>query len=160
MFVKKLILFPVVLFTSVHVCYAELSVCSNRVINEVTTRVGCTVGDSKCWFSKGGFCTDYVEKKARRGQSGKAIELKNISSEDVKKGDVAQFVSRAHYAYVESVVRGKDGKLVAVNLSEYNYGTCLVDEQSMVTEKYKIVNKRTGVPVKDIDGGFMRPYSK
>lgn len=139
---------------------SELPVCSNRIINEVTARVGCTVGDANCWLTSGGFCTDYVEKKALRGQTGKKVQLKPINAGDVIKGDIAQFASRAHYAYVESLVRGKDGKPVALNISEYNYGTCWVDEQSMVTEKYKRINKRTGVPVKDVDGGFMRPYSK
>lgn len=136
---------------------SDLTVCNNRVINEVTTRVGCTVGDSKCWLSSGGFCTDYVEKKSRRGQTGKPIQLRKISSEDVKKGDVAQFVSRAHYAYVESVVKDKSGKPVAVNVSEYNYGVCMVDEQSMVTDKYKVINKRIKIPLSDVDGGFLRP---
>jgi len=136
---------------------SDLPICSNRVINEVTTRVGCTVGDSKCWLSSGGFCTDYVEKKSRRGQTGKPIQLRKISSEDVKKGDVAQFVSRAHYAYVESVVKDKSGKPVAVDLSEYNYGVCMVDEQSMVTDKYKVINKRLGLPLSKVDGGFLRP---
>lgn len=135
----------------------DLPVCSNRVINEVTTRVGCTVGDARCWLSKGGFCTDYVEKKARHGQSGKALQLKKINSEDVRKGDIAQFASRAHYAYVESVISGKNRKPVAVNLSEYNYGTCLVDEQSMVTDKYKVVNQRFKIPLGAVDGGFSRP---
>lgn len=139
---------------------SELPVCSNRIINEVTARVGCTVGDANCWLTSGGFCTDYVEKKARRGQGDRKVQLKPINVGDVRKGDIARFASRAHYSYVESVVKGKDGKPVAVNLSEYNYGACLVDEQSMVTEKYKIVNKRTGVPVTDVDGGFMRPYGK
>lgn len=136
---------------------AELPVCSNRIINEVTTKVGCTVGDTKCWFAKGGFCTDYVELKARRGKNGKKIRLEPISVNNVKKGDVAQFTSRAHYAYVESVARDRNGKPVAVNLSEYNYGTCWVDEQSLVTEKYKVVNRRLNVPLSDVDGGFLRP---
>ena len=142
-----------------HISFAsELPVCSNRIINEVTAKVGCTVGDARCWFSKGGFCTDYIEIMSRRRQPGKALQLKNIMRpEDVKKGDVALFISRAHYAFVESVVRDKSGKPVAVNLSEYNYGTCWVDEQNMVTEKYKIVNKRFGVPLGKVDGGFLRP---
>lgn len=137
---------------------SELPVCSNRVINEVTSRVGCTVGDVNCWLTSGGFCTDYVEKKTRRGQSGKKVQLKPVNASDVRKGDIAQFALRAHYSYVESVVKGKDGRPVAVNLSEYNFGTCMVDEQSMVTEKYKIVNRRSRVPINDIDGGFKRAY--
>lgn len=140
-------------------CFAsasELPVCGNRVINEVTTRVGCTIGDSRCWLTSGGFCTDYVEKKTRRGKAGKVVQMKPVSSGDVRKGDVAQFASRAHYSYVESVVRGKDGKPVAVNLSEYNFGTCWIDEQNMVTDKYKLINKRNGVPLNAVDGGFLR----
>ena len=158
MYLQALILFMLLVGTGSKISSAsELPVCSNRVINEVTTRVVCTVGDTKCWLSKGGFCTDYVERMARRGQTGKAIQLKPISSEEVKKGDVAQFNARAHVAYVESVVKGRNGKPVAVNVAEYNYGACWVDEETMVTDKYKVVNKRAGIPLGSVDGGFLRP---
>lgn len=145
------------LFVCSSVSYAfELPVCSNRVISEVTKRVGCTVGDSKCWLTKGGMCTDYIQKMI--GQPGKAIQLNNrINPEDVKKGDVAQFLSRAHYAYVEKVIKDKNGKPVAVDLSEYNYGDCWVDQATMVTDKYKKVNRRFGIPLSKVDGGFLRP---
>jgi hypothetical protein len=133
-----------------------LPVCSNRTINEVTQRVGCTVGDSKCWLSKGGFCTDYVQKKSNPGRSGKDIAWTPVQPGDVKKGDVAVFNSLPHYAFVESVVRDKQGKPVAVNVSEYNFGTCLVDGQVMVTDKYKKVNRRSGIPLNMADGGFIR----
>ncbi len=154
---RVLVLLAFFILIGSNLCYADLPVCSNSVINAVTTRVGCTVGDPKCWLSKGGFCYDYIQKMAMHGQSGKEYQLKNIKSEDVKRGDVAQFNSQAHYAYVESVVKDKSGKPVAVNLSEYNYGTCWVDESSMVTDKYKKVNKRLGLPMSKVDGGFLRP---
>ena len=140
------------------ISYAEmLPVCSNRTIAEVTTRTGCTIGDSRCWLTKGGFCTDYVESKARRGRTGKARQFKKIRLQEVKKGDIAQFNARAHVAYVEGVVTDKNGKPVAVNVSEYNYGVCWVDEETMVTDKYKVVNKRAGIPLGSVDGGFFRP---
>lgn len=155
---RVLVLLAVFMFAGSQVSYAELPVCSNRVINEVTKRIGCTVGDSKCWLSKGGFCTDYILKMIRRGQPGKEIRLnKKVRSEDVKKGDVALFISRIHYAYVESVVKDKKGKPIAVNVSEYNYGACWVDQPSMVTDQYKKVNKRYGISLSDVDGGFLRP---
>lgn len=157
-FVKYLT--PLMLFVLVWTGFsaaAELPVCSNRVINQVTARIGCTVGDARCWLTKGGFCTDYVEKKTMRGQSGPAPQLVPVSSDKVKKGHIAQFLSRTHYAYVESVVRDGNGKPVAVNLSEYNYGTCWVDEESMVTDQYMAVNRRSGVAVSNVDGGFLRP---
>ena len=145
--------FAVLLYAGSSVSYAaKLPVCSNRIVNEVTTRIGCTVGDEKCWLTHGGFCTDYVQKMT--------INKKNtspIQSGNVKKGDIAQFNSRAHYAYVESVVNGRNGKPVAINVSEYNYGTCWVDEQTMVTDKYKVVNKRFNIPLNKVDGGFLRP---
>jgi hypothetical protein len=101
-------------------------------------------------------CTDYIQKRA--GQPGKELRLNNkIRPEDVKKGDVAFFISRIHYAYVESVVKDKNGKPVAVNVSEYNYGDCWVDQSTIVTDKYKKVNKRFGIPLSDVDGGFLRP---
>lgn len=140
---------------------ADLPVCSNRVINEVTARVGCTVGDAKCWLTRGGFCMDYVGKRARSGRTAGLPRLVPISLGKIKKGDVAQFNSRAHYAYIEAVLRNAGGKPVAVNLSEYNYGTCYVDEDSLVTDKYMVVNRRSGVPIDSIDGGFLRPqYDK
>jgi hypothetical protein len=79
-----------------------------------------------------------------------------VSWSEVKKGDVAHFRKPMHYAYVESVVRNSDGKPVSVNLSEYNHGTCWVDEDSMVTDQYMRVSRRS-VPVGKVDGGFMRP---
>ena len=136
----------------------ELPVCSNRIINEVTRRVGCTIGDSNCWLSKGGFCTDYIQKMTWPGQPGKEVQLnKKIRPEEVKKGDVALFSSIPHYSYVESVVKDKSEKPVAVNVSEYNYGDCWVYEDMMVTDKYKKVNKRPGIPLSSVDGGFWRP---
>jgi hypothetical protein len=144
-----------------HIACAELllPICSNRTINEVTKRIGCTVGDSKCWLSKGGFCTDYVQKKTNPGRSGKGYTWMPVQPGDVKKGDIAVFNSLPHYAFVESVVRDKQGKPVAVDVSEYNFGTCLVDEQIMVTDKYKKVNMRSGIPLNVVDGGFIRDSS-
>jgi hypothetical protein len=151
-----LVLTAFFMLSASHVSYAELPVCGNRVINEVTKRVGCTVGDAKCWLTKGGMCTDYIQKMTT--QPGKAIQLNNkVRPEDVRKGDIAQFFSRAHYAYVESVVKDKNGKPIAVNVSEYNYGACWVDQSTMVTDQYKTVNRRFGIPLGDVDGGFLRP---
>lgn len=139
-----------------HVCYAELPVCDNRVIQEVTKRVGCTIGDSGCWLAKGGMCTDYIQKKA--GQPAKAIQLnKRVSPENVRKGNVAQFNSFAHYAYVESVIKDKKGRPVAVNVSEYNHGACWVDQSTMVTDEYGKVTRRSGIPLSSVDGGFWSP---
>jgi hypothetical protein len=90
-------------------------------------------------------------------QSQKQKQLQPITPENVRKGDVAQFLSRAHYSLVESVNKDKSGKPVAVNVSEYNYGSCWVDQDLMVTDKYKIVNKRVGIPLQSVDGGFLRP---
>lgn len=134
----------------------ELPFCSNRVINEVTGRSGCTVGDYRCWLRNGGFCTDYVLKKLNLTPSEKEAAWTTPLPEDVKAGDVAVFNARAHYAYVEGVVRDKHGKPVAVNVSEYNFGTCMVDEQTMVTDYYKKVNRRSNIPLNLVDGGFLR----
>jgi hypothetical protein len=114
------------------------------------------VGDSKCWLTKGGFCTDYVQKMLHLGRSDQGVTWESVQPEDLRKGDIAVFSVRAHYAYVESVVRDRQGKPVAVDVSEYNFGTCLVDEQTMVTNKYKKVNARSGIPLNAVDGGFIR----
>ena len=143
------------MLTVSHVSYAELPVCSNRVISEVTKRIGCTVGDYNCWLSKGGMCTDYIQKMA--GQPGKVLQLHyQVRPEDVRKGDVAQFTARSHYVYVDSVVKDKNGKPIAINVSEYNYGTCWVDRAAMVTDQYKQINRRSGILLRDVDGGFWR----
>jgi hypothetical protein len=148
-----------VLFALQFVCSSfsiadDLPFCSNRIINEVTKRVGCTVGDARCWLTKGGFCMDYIQKQ----QPAKSKQWQPISADKVRRGDVAQFNSRPHYAYVESVIKDKNGKPVAINVSEYNYGTCWVDEQTMVTDKYNVVNRRSGIPLGTVDGGFLRPH--
>lgn len=139
------------------ICQADdLTYCSNRTIHEVTTRVGCTVGDTRCWLAKGGFCTDYVQKKVNPSRSGAEVTWTAVQPLDVKKGDIAKFAARAHYAYVEDVVRDSQGRPVRVNVSEYNFGDCLVDAQAMVTDKYMIVNTRNGIPLNAVDGGFIR----
>ena len=139
------------------ICQADdLPFCSNRTIHEVTTRVGCTVGDTRCWLAKGGFCTDYVQKRVEPKRSGVEVTWTAVQPVDVKKGDIAKFAARAHYAYVEAVVRDRKGRPVSVNVSEYNFGDCLVDDQAMVTDKYKIVNTRKGIPLNAVDGGFIR----
>lgn len=153
-------MYSLVVLFSIFVCSAnaaELPFCSNRTINEVTHRVGCTVGDTKCWLNKGGFCTDYALKKSRTDRSGSGeVSWVSVQQSDVKTGDIAVFVSRSHYAFVESVVRDTQGKPVAVNVSEYNFGDCLVDDQAIVTNKYGTVNTRFGIPMNVVDGGFIR----
>ncbi len=134
-----------------------LPVCSNRVINGVVKRVGCTLGDTKCWIRSGGFCMDYIAKKLGARRTARTARLEGVKPEEVARGDVAMFSARAHYAYVERVVRDEHGAAVAVDLSEYNFGTCWVDEGAMVTEKYGLVNRRASVPLRDVDGGFLRP---
>ncbi len=151
------LILSLILFESGYADAAELPVCSNRVINQVTARVGCTVGDVRCWLSKRGFCTDYIEKRIVQGKSGSVPQLLPVSPEQVRKGYVAQFLSRDHYAYVESVIRDGSGKPVAVNLSEYNYGSCWVDGESMVTDQFLKVNRRSAVALERVDGGFLKP---
>jgi len=158
---RQLVISVVFALAAGQMSYAdELPVCSNRVINEVTKRIGCTLGDQKCWLTHGGFCTDYVQKMTMNKKTGTTSQWNPIQAEDVKRGDIAQFNSRAHYAYVESVVKDKNGKPVAINVSEYNYGTCWVDEELLLTEKYKIVSKRFNIPLNKVDGGFLRPQQK
>ncbi len=134
----------------------QLPVCRNQVVAQVVKRVGCSPGDIKCWSRKGGFCGDHVE--ARIAAPGHAIkfQLASIPVEEIQPGDVAHFAIRAHYAYVERVKKDRAGRPVAVDLSEFNFGTCWVDPDLMVTDQYKVVNRRAGVPVGSVDGGFLR----
>ncbi len=154
---RVMVLLAVTLVAGPQVCCAEIPVCSNKIVSAVMKRTGCAVGDIRCWLSKGGFCTDYVQKMTGHGKPGDASQWDKVKPENVKKGDVALFVSRMHFAYVESVVNDGNGKPAAVNVSEYNYGDCWVDQPNFVTDKYKIVNKRYGVALKKVDGGFWRP---
>lgn len=137
----------------------SLPVCGNGVINQVVKRVGCTLGDSRCWLRSGGFCGDYVEARIAAARPGAKLQTAPIRPDEVTRGDVAVFASRAHYAYVEAVVRDKGGRPVAVDLSEFNFGTCWVDKGLMVTDQFKILGRRIGVAVRDVDGGFLRPRS-
>jgi hypothetical protein len=127
------------------------------VVNEVVKRVGCTVGDARCWNTAGGMCTDYVEKRLGGGRGAKAAQLESVRPEEVRKGDVAVFLYRAHQAFVERVVKDGAGRPVSVDLAEYNFGTCWVDKERLVTERYGLVNRRADVAVGDVDGGFLRP---
>jgi hypothetical protein len=134
---------------------AALPACSNRVVAEVVKRVGCTLGDYRCWSKRGGFCADWVEARVAADRRGGTPA--GIQPEEVRPGDVAVFTARAHFAYVERVVRDSKGRPVAIDVSEYNYGTCWVDSELLVTDKYKVVNRRSSVALKDVDGGFLRP---
>lgn len=159
MLFRNLILFSVIFFASENVCCAELPACSNRVIQEVTKRSSCTVGDHGCWLTKGGMCTDYIQRKA--GLPGKPLQLnRRVSPEKVRKGDVAQFNGRAHYSYVENVIKDKNGRPVSISVSEYNYGTCWVDRSTMVTDTYGKKTLRSGIPLDSVDGGFWRPNAR
>lgn len=133
--------------------------CANRVIAEVVKRARCTVGDTRCWTRSGGFCTDWVEKRAAAvtKRPVKDLRLVQVAAELVAKGDLAVFAARAHTAFVERVARDPQGRAVAVDLSEYNFGTCWVDPGAMATEKYGVVGRRLGVPLAEVDGGFQRP---
>lgn len=137
----------------------NLPPCANRVINEVVKRAGCTVGDTRCWRRKGGFCTDWVEKRvaAVTSRPVKDLRLAPISPKQVAKGDLAVFASRAHTAFVERVVKDRQGRAIAVDLSEYNFGSCWVDPGAMATEMYGVPGRRPGVPLGEVDGGFLRP---
>lgn len=137
----------------------SLPPCANRVINAVVKRAGCTVGDTRCWTRSGGFCTDWVEKRvaAVTRRPVKDLRLAPIAPEQVAKGDLAVFASRAHTAFVERVLKDGQGRAVAVDLSEYNFGSCWVDPAAMATEKYGVVGRRLAVPIGEVDGGFQRP---
>jgi hypothetical protein len=135
---------------------ADLPVCANRTINAAVERVGCTLGDSRCWSAAGGFCTDYVERWLQTRLAGQEARLVRVGREEVRRGDVATFLARVHYAVVERVVFDREGRPAAVDLSEYNFGTCWVDEELMVTDQYLVVNRRSDVPLGAVDGGFLR----
>lgn len=144
-----------------HTDAAKLPHCSNRVISEVVKRAGCTVGDMRCWTRSGGFCTDWVEKRvaAVKKLPVKDLRLVPVAPEQVARGDLAIFAGRSHTAFVERVVKDRNGRAVAVDLSEYNFGTCWVDPSAMATEKYGVAGRRLGVPLAEVDGGFQRPAS-
>jgi hypothetical protein len=133
----------------------SLPVCQNRVIASVVKRAGCTIGDTRCWSRAGGFCTDYVEKRLAASGAGAPAKLAAIAPEEVRQGDVAAFASRAHYAFVERVVRDSAGTAVSVDVAEFNFGSCWVDEGAMVTERFAVVGRRR-VALRDVDGGFLR----
>jgi hypothetical protein len=133
-----------------------LPVCSNRTIVAAVRRTGCTLGDGRCWGTSRGFCNDYVEKRLAADGAPSPQRLERIRPEEVRPGDVAQFSARAHYAYVERVVKDESGKPVAVSLAEYNFGTCWVDREFLVTDQYKVENRRPSVPLREVDGGFLR----
>ncbi len=133
----------------------KLPVCSNRLIGSVVKRAGCTLGDARCWLRSGGFCTDHVEKRLGAERPASGTRFDPVRPEEVRPGDVAVFSARAHYAYVEAVVRGQGGTPLAVDLSEYNFGACWVDKETMVTDQYKVLSRRS-VALAEVDGGFLR----
>lgn len=134
-----------------------LPVCSNRLVNEVVKRAGCTVGDGRCWVRGGGSCSDWIQKRIRAERAAEGVPLDRIDPAEVRQGDVALFASRVHYAYVEHVVKDGNGRPVAVDVSEYNFGKCWVDREAMITDQYGIVSRRRAIALSSVDGGFLRP---
>jgi hypothetical protein len=130
--------------------------CSNRTINEVVRRSGCTLGDDRCWNRSKGFCTDFVEQRLLAATPSPRLELRSIALDELQPGDVAVFAGRAHYAIVERVTRDPNGRPVSIDLAEFNNGRCWVDKDAMVTDTYGVLGRRTSVPVDAADGGFMR----
>lgn len=134
----------------------KIPVCSNRAAVAVVRRAGCTLGDGRCWTRGGGFCMDYVERRLAADGAPAPQRLERIRPAEVRAGDVAVFDARAHYAFVEKVVKDEGGRPIAVDLAEYNFGSCWVDRDYLVTDRYKIESRRQGVPLRDVDGGFLR----
>jgi hypothetical protein len=97
-----------------------------------------------------------VEAKISAATPGQKLQLTGIPAEALRPGDVAVFAARAHYAYVEGVARDKAGRVLSVDLSEFNFGTCWVDKEILVTDQFKLLGRRRGVAVRDVDGGFLR----
>jgi hypothetical protein len=133
-----------------------IPVCTNPAIVKVVRRAGCTLGDGRCWARNAGFCTDWIEQRLSKDGIASPPRMEQIPAQEVRAGDVAVFVSRSHYAYVEAVVKDESGKPVALELSEYNYGRCWVDRDFLVTDQYKVAGRRSGVPLREVDGGFLR----
>lgn len=134
----------------------DLPHCSNRVVNEVVRRAGCTLGDTACWNRSGGYCTDYVEQRLVAAARVPRLELVPVPPEQVQAGDVAVFTARAHYALVEKVVKDAGGRAISVDVAEHNFGTCWVDRDLMITDHYKSLGRRRAIPVTAADGGFLR----
>lgn len=142
-----------------HPGVARLPICSNRTINEVVKRAGCTLGDARCWRNAGGHCMDHVDARMRARGIPDDAPLESIQPGDVAPGDVAVFAARAHYAHVDRVIRDPAGRAVAVDVSEFNFGTCWIDRSVLVTDRYGVVSRRAGVPLGSVDGGFLRARS-
>lgn len=133
-----------------------LPACSNRTMDAVARRAGCALGATRCWATRGGFCGDHVQRKLARDGAATPLQLAGVPAEAVRAGDVAIFAARAHMAYVERVVRDRSGRPISVDVSEYNFGTCWIDEGLMVTDRYGVESRRRAVPIAQVDGGFMR----
>jgi hypothetical protein len=135
----------------------DLPFCPNRKIREVVKRVGCTLGDRSCWLTAGGFCTDWIQRRIAAREPGAKVELVDVDAAEVRPGDVAVFLERAHYAWIERVTRDRAGRPVALELSEFNFGSCWIDDELMITDRYGTAARRSGVPIAAVDGGFRRP---
>lgn len=107
-----------------------------------------------------GYCTDYIEFVTGKRQLGNGKDWKgNISSSEVLPHDVAIFDvgTFGHVARIDSVNRDGNGKPISVNLSEWNYGSVLVNASCGVTDKFRITTYRVNVPLSSISR-FWRPF--
>lgn len=98
-----------------------------------------------CWQYCGpsgshGYCTDYIYSRLGARQSGNASQwYGNVNASDVQANDVAIFGSTGygHVAVVDSVSGDN------ITISEWNYGSTLINSICGVTDKYKVKTTRT-----------------
>lgn len=116
--------------------------------------VACVALADPCqqYYGKG-YCTDYVNSKLRIRVRGDAESWPaNTPVEKIQAGDVAIFRREGHVAWVEHV-EVRSGRVIAVTVSEQNYGREWVNRECRVTNNFGKTTTRRIEPSK-IDGVY------
>lgn len=100
-----------------------------------------------------GYCTDYVNSKLRARVRGDAENWPaNTPVDKIQAGDVAIFRQVGHVAWVDHV-EVRSGRVIAVTVSEQNYGSEWVNRECRVTNNFGKTRTRRVDPSK-IDGVY------
>jgi len=94
-----------------------------------------------------GYCTDYIQRRTGRRQSGDAGRWQgNFPVTQGRGGDVAIFTYPAPFGHVAYIVRPvyahNTANLIAYDIEEWNYGPQWVNRTCGVTNKFGVVTSR------------------
>jgi hypothetical protein len=117
--------------------------------------------DCKRWIDQRGYSTDYVERRIGKRQPGPAYAWHgNLAVTDIEPGDVVltklNNQGAMHAAVIEQLRRTADGALLAMRVSEWNWGKT-IDERCLVTDRFGQTSTTRWIPIQDAAQAWRPP---